>query len=71
MSDPELTNFGSLAIVQERQDMLRYRWLAKQFSEGNETYLPESITSKEQLDEYIDKAMIKELIDNVGVSVKR
>lgn len=60
MSDPELSNFGLSEYVQDRQDALRYRWLAYAFANGYETYLPESIFSKEQLDEYIDKQRLKE-----------
>jgi hypothetical protein len=38
-------------------DALRYRWLRKEYSKGNETYIAESITSEESLDRYIDEQM--------------
>lgn len=65
--DNLVTNFGLLECVKEHQDMLRYRWLAEQYSAGKETYLAESISSKEQLDDYIDKQRITKMIDNQGV----
>jgi len=45
------------AISQEKEeaveaDARRYRWLASEYAYGNETYLAESIFSKEQLDSH-------------------
>ncbi len=45
--------------LREMKDSLRYRWLRKQFSEGKETYIGESISSESESDEYIDKAMLQ------------
>jgi len=42
------------------KDAKRYRWLAGQFAKGKETYIGESIMSKQDLDEHIDREMAKE-----------
>lgn len=55
VSDPEPINLGNTQPIKDRQDALRYRWLVEQFCEGYESYLGEWVTSKEQLDVYIDK----------------
>ena len=44
------------------QDAKRYRWLAKKFGEGKETNIGEFITSKQDLDEYIDNKMVDSLV---------
>ena len=54
--EQEIANrLEAVVIPNLRKDAERYRWLRKKYSEGDETYLAEGITSGIQLDEYIDK----------------